>query len=169
MKLFCHKFTDISKNILQPKFVTVHFCPKVEGNIEQNLNSRSRLPCSLLRQQQMMCQAKTNTNTKTNKKKSLPDSRLVASFDETTCQVKTNTNTNNCYHPPPLLRQLQQTQSSKEDVNAKYKYEYIVAPACFVGLKTTAKRTKEEDLSTNTFFNDLHAQTSVNFMSNKNF
>ena len=70
------------------------------------------------------------------------------------CQVKTNTNTNNCYHPPSLLRQ-QQTQSGKEDINAKYKYEYIVAPACFVGLKTTAKRTKEEDLSTNTFFNDL--------------
>ena len=67
-----------------------------------------------------------------------------------------------------MLRQ-QQTQSGKEDINAKYKYEYIVAPACFVGLKTTAKRTKEEDLSTNTFFNDLHAQTSVNFVSNKNF
>lgn len=84
------------------------------------------------------------------------------------CEVKTNTNTKNFYHPPSLLRQ-QQTHSGKEDINAKYKYEYIVAPACFVGLKTTAKRTKEEDYSTNMFLNDLQAQTSVNFMSNKNF
>ena len=76
---------------------------------------------------------------------------MPATFDETMCQVKTNTSTNNFYHPPSLLRQ-QQTHSGKEDINAKYKYEYIVAPACFVGLKTTAKRTKEEDLSTNTFF-----------------
>ena len=61
-----------------------------------------------------------------------------ASFDETMLQVKTNTNTNNCYHPPSLLRQ-QQTQSGKEDINAKYKYEYIVAPACFVGQQQKEK------------------------------